>query len=277
MSSSPRTERTTARPCSSLTRQIERALGRVTISYDSWEEAHLIRRGATLFGRDEGDAAGIQPGWHSDPSAGLRQGLSGDQETLPGGDRRRSVGSCASTTADWRSPDSPTARWPPTIRADLVARFVLGHLADLLLLLPVGCLGALVNWLPYRIPGWIARLLPLEEDSRATYKLMISIFLFPLVWLGLSRLAQTAVGMAGGTGRRPGRRAAVRLRRAVAQGAPDAPFGGRVACLPGAQVDRFAGTLSCARQRTDLLEPRFAASSSSIRAQTWSPLRSRTD
>lgn len=76
----------------------------------------------------------------------------------------------------------------------LVVRFLLRHLFDLLVLLPVGAVGALIHWLPYRIPGWVVRILPLSRDLRATYKLMISLILFPTVWLILARLVWVRTG-----------------------------------------------------------------------------------
>jgi len=175
-----------------LTRRIEAALGRVTISYGSWEEAHLIRRGATLFSREDGGgAAGLAGGLtyqrafarayddiktlHPEETASVRRALRDyDRRLALTGLRDRQV----------------AAEYPRR----LVVRFVLRHLLDLLVLLPVGFVGVLINWIPYRTPALVARLLPLDEDVRATYKLMISIFLFPLVWLGLCRLAQVTWG-----------------------------------------------------------------------------------
>ena len=64
-----------------------------------------------------------------------------------------------------------------------MTRFLLRSVLDLLVLLPLGLVGTLIHWLPYKIPGWAARILPIGRDQHATYKLMISLFLFPLVWL----------------------------------------------------------------------------------------------
>lgn len=183
-----------------LTRQIEAALGRVTINYDSWEEAHLIRRGAKLFGRDEGrGVSGLAGGLsyqrafahaygeikslYPEETASVRRALNAyDRRLALTGLRDRQV----------------AAEYP----RQLVVRFALRHLLDLLVLLPVGLVGTLINWLPYRTPAVVARLLPLDEDLKATYKLMISIFLFPAVWLVLCRMAhvysgwQAALGVA---------------------------------------------------------------------------------
>ena len=175
-----------------LTGEIEKALGRVTISYGSWEEAHLIRRGATLFSRDEGRSG-----------TGLAGGLSyqrafaqayGELKTLYPEETatvRRALRAYDRRLALTGLRDRQVAAEYPR---RLVVRFLLRHLLDLLVLLPIGLVGTLINWLPYRTPAAIARVLPLEEDLRATYKLMISLVLFPLVWLVLCRLAQVYLG-----------------------------------------------------------------------------------
>lgn len=45
--------------------------------------------------------------------------------------------------------------------------------------------------------GWIAASLPLERDVRATYKVMISLCLFPVVWLTTCALVALATSWAG--------------------------------------------------------------------------------
>ena len=49
--------------------------------------------------------------------------------------------------------------------------------------LAVAFLGAGLNWVPYKIPGWAARKLGRTPDDRATYKLFAALFAFPLYWL----------------------------------------------------------------------------------------------
>ena len=70
------------------------------------------------------------------------------------------------------------SEYPPA----LVARFLLRAIVDLLVLLPVGIVGAVLHWLPYHLPRWTVAALPLDRDQHASYKLMISLFLFPLWW-----------------------------------------------------------------------------------------------
>ncbi len=51
-----------------------------------------------------------------------------------------------------------------------------------LLTFPILLLGYALNWLPYRLPGWISGRLSQSPDDPATYKLLAGILAFPLVW-----------------------------------------------------------------------------------------------
>jgi 1-acyl-sn-glycerol-3-phosphate acyltransferase len=154
-----------------LTQEIERALAEVTVNYTSWEEAHLVRRAAHLYQSrvpaDSHLAAGatLQRGFaaaygeikhaHPEETAEVRQALREYEHLLEiSGLRDRQV----------------AGEYP----IQMALRFVLGSLADLLILLPAGLIGLLINWLPYRIPGWVVARKSLEEDVEATYRVMIS-------------------------------------------------------------------------------------------------------
>jgi hypothetical protein len=39
-----------------------------------------------------------------------------------------------------------------------------------------------LNWLPYRLPGWLSGWLTRTPDEPATYKLMAGLMFFPLFW-----------------------------------------------------------------------------------------------
>ena len=51
------------------------------------------------------------------------------------------------------------------------------------MVLAAAWLGAALNWLPYKIPGWAASTLGSTPGDRATYKLFAALFAFPLFWL----------------------------------------------------------------------------------------------
>jgi hypothetical protein len=61
-------------------------------------------------------------------------------------------------------------------------------------LLPAAVLGVLLNWLPYRLPGWVARVLTRTPDEAATYKILTALLAFPAFWIAEA----VAVGMAAG-------------------------------------------------------------------------------
>ncbi|HET7746859.1 MAG TPA: 1-acyl-sn-glycerol-3-phosphate acyltransferase [Vicinamibacteria bacterium] len=50
------------------------------------------------------------------------------------------------------------------------------------LLLPLALLGAALNWLPYRIPGWISESYTRTADEPATYKILAALIAFPTIW-----------------------------------------------------------------------------------------------
>jgi len=60
--------------------------------------------------------------------------------------------------------------------------------------------GVALNWVPYRLPGWIAGRLSRAPDDPATYKLLAAMLTFPLVWaleaLTAGALAGAAAGLA---------------------------------------------------------------------------------
>ena len=62
------------------------------------------------------------------------------------------------------------------------------------LLLPAAVLGVLLNWLPYRLPGWVARALTRTPDEPATYKILTALLAFPAIWIAEAVAAGLAAG-----------------------------------------------------------------------------------
>ena len=62
------------------------------------------------------------------------------------------------------------------------------------LLLPAAALGILLNWLPYRLPGWVARAFTKNPDEPATYKILTALLAFPAVWIAEAVAAGAAAG-----------------------------------------------------------------------------------
>ncbi len=179
-----------------LTAEIERSLTGVTLNYPSWREAAVLRRAADLYFTDQ---AGAHPAAELAAALPYRRAFAEAYpemvERLP----ERTAEATRDARAYFRLLDltglddrQVTARYAPAV----VARFLARTLVRLLVLLPLGLLGTAIHWLPYRIPGWIADALPIEGDQKATYKLVISLFLFPALWL---TVAAMVTGRWGGT------------------------------------------------------------------------------
>jgi UMF1 family MFS transporter len=63
---------------------------------------------------------------------------------------------------------------------------------------PLLALGCLLNWVPYRLPGYISERLSKTADEPATYKLLTGLVAFPLAWVAETLLAGLVAGpMAG--------------------------------------------------------------------------------
>ncbi len=60
--------------------------------------------------------------------------------------------------------------------------------------LPVLGLGCALNWLPYRIPGWIAARLSTTPNEPATYKLLAGLLSFPIAWTAETVVALRVAG-----------------------------------------------------------------------------------
>lgn len=165
-----------------LTAQIDRGLRAVTLNYESWEEARRLERAVDLWAQPApevprqaalSDRIGLRRAFldgyrrlrasHPERVAEVERAMQGYDELL---------------TACGLRDDQVAARYP----RHLVARYV-AHTAFLLLLrLPAAAVGIALNWLPYRIPGWIAAKVAEKPDVRSTYKLFSGLMLFPLFW-----------------------------------------------------------------------------------------------
>ncbi|HXT21140.1 MAG TPA: hypothetical protein VN923_10345, partial [Thermoanaerobaculia bacterium] len=63
-----------------------------------------------------------------------------------------------------------------------VLRFLAESLLLLLVRLPLAIVGLVLDYLPYRICGWLGALVARDPDQPATWKLFGGILLFPLFW-----------------------------------------------------------------------------------------------
>ena len=72
------------------------------------------------------------------------------------------------------------------------------RLVPIVLLAPVFLVGCVLNWVPYRIPGWLSDRLSRTADEPATYKLLAGLFAFPLAWAVETALVAFWAGPAWG-------------------------------------------------------------------------------
>jgi 1-acyl-sn-glycerol-3-phosphate acyltransferase len=59
---------------------------------------------------------------------------------------------------------------------------------------PFAFVGLVLNWLPYRLPGWVSWALTRTPDEPATYKILTALLAFPAFWIAEGAVA----GLAGG-------------------------------------------------------------------------------
>jgi glycerol-3-phosphate O-acyltransferase / dihydroxyacetone phosphate acyltransferase len=187
-----------------LTARMEQALEAVTASHPTWEEARLVERAVGL--------AAEVPHVPLSQRFALRSRLIDDYLELARRQPARADELVAAVTRHDRAlaeaglgdadlePPAPALGGPA--RAALAAPAVVGML---------------LNFIPYRLPGWLSDRLSRTADEPATYMVLASLLLFPLAW-AMEAGAAWAWGGPGGPGGR-GRGARHRLRGpAVGQG-----------------------------------------------------------
>jgi len=78
-----------------------------------------------------------------------------------------------------------------------VAGYLGFRVPTLAVLLPIALVGLALNYLPYRVPGWVASTVEDQGDQPATYKVISGLFLFPIAWAIEIALAGRAWGALG--------------------------------------------------------------------------------
>lgn len=181
-----------------LTEEVALALRAQTLNFRSWDQARRLQRAVELYG---------QPRLQVPRRASLAQvhdlqrafleGYTVLAERFP--ERVARVEEAVDrydrllTEAGLRD-DQVGSVYP----AGKVASYVATRLLSLLLGLPLAVVGTLLNWLPYRIPGGLARRFAATPDVESTYKLFPAVVLFPLFWLGEAFAAGYLAGWPAG-------------------------------------------------------------------------------
>jgi glycerol-3-phosphate O-acyltransferase/dihydroxyacetone phosphate acyltransferase len=169
-----------------LTRRLAEALETVTVSYASWEEARLIDRAVALATTSDAGVplplSGRWPLWKAFVQHHARL-------------RARDPERAATLTRQLRAyeeqrlaaglSDAEVAAGRPRSSAAQIARQVLVSGLEL----PAAVVGAVLNWIPFHIPGQVSRMLTRLPDEPATYKIMTALLVFPLFWIAEALLA----------------------------------------------------------------------------------------
>jgi glycerol-3-phosphate O-acyltransferase / dihydroxyacetone phosphate acyltransferase len=143
-----------------LTRRIAAGLESVTVRFASWEEARLVDRAAFLASEAQVRLSERLSLW---------QCLAAAYQRLLVEDEERARRLLARLRA-WDAADEAGAPRRARLRRSV------------LFFLP-GMLGVLLNWLPFKLPGWIATAVTRTPDEPATYKLIAALVTLPFAWL----------------------------------------------------------------------------------------------
>jgi 1-acyl-sn-glycerol-3-phosphate acyltransferase len=185
-----------------LTARVAAALERVTLNYDSWEEARLIELGADVWDRDRSDLPRRR---RLASEFLLRRALADGFDQLQR-EHPAAVAAAVGAAREYErllatagvTDEQVAARWrlrPALSLATLT-------LARLLLASPVAALGTALNLVPWLLVDFVSRFVRHEPNQIATYKVFPALVLFPAAWLAeafvVARHLGTGAGVAAG-------------------------------------------------------------------------------
>ena len=166
-----------------LTEEVREGLESVTLNYPSWEEARLIERAAAIFARPSLDAPAEQT---------LAEAFATQQLFIDGYEKllkvcpdevHRVADEVRTYDLELESlrlrDEQVAARYAP----EKVWQFTLKSFLLICCRLPLGALGSVLNYLPYRLTGLIAKRLTDSPDVASTYKVFPALVLYPLTWV----------------------------------------------------------------------------------------------
>jgi len=167
----------------SLTDRIEAALRSVTLNYANWRDAELLDRAAELYAQPQ-------------PEVPRRRRLAEKFETrkeLLDSYRRLRESHSAEVEAVTKSVDDydrllqvlglSDAQVASSYPRHRVLRFLSRTGLLVALWLPLAAVGVVLNFLPYLLPTRVVRILKRPLVEHATYKLLSSVILFPILWI----------------------------------------------------------------------------------------------
>jgi glycerol-3-phosphate O-acyltransferase/dihydroxyacetone phosphate acyltransferase len=166
-----------------LTTEIESGLRAITLNRGSWEELQLVERAALLYAREPTAMPGRPTLAEHFP---LRHAMGSAYDDVHAKQpdqveqlRARVASYDRSLDALGLRDDHVAASYP----LGEVLRYIMDRLPLLPLWLPVAAIGAVLNWIPYRIPGLVAGYAAPDRVTPATIKLFTALLVMPAFWL----------------------------------------------------------------------------------------------
>lgn len=172
-----------------VTDAIAEGLEEVTLSHATWDEARRLARVADLWLQPDPELP-TQPSL-AERFAARRQLLARYRELLASRPERLQplVEAVAAYDARLSALGLRDAQVGAAYPLPSVLRFLVESLVLLLIRLPLAVVGIVLDYVPYRICGFLGALAAREPDQPATFKLFGGIVLFPLFWAGEAAFA----------------------------------------------------------------------------------------
>ncbi len=163
-----------------LTRRIADALEAVTINTDSWEDQRLASRATEIVAREEGVHGPADPERDFSLRREVIAAYERLRETEPG--KAKALRERLTTYERDLAAHGFRDHHVSVAKPSFLTRYALPQVILLALWAPVAAIGTAVNWLPYRIVGFIASRVEDTPDQPATHKVMAGLVLFPVCW-----------------------------------------------------------------------------------------------
>lgn len=166
-----------------LTSAIDDALQAVTVNFDTWEEARLVRRAAEIYTRPALELP--QRDRLATSAAVVRTFASGYRQLRERHPQRVARVAEAVRVYDrlLQTAGLSDRHVAATYQPLPVTRFLRRSLGTLLLRLPAAAVGTLLNAIPYQLVSLLGPRLAPKPDALATWKIFPALALYPLTWI----------------------------------------------------------------------------------------------
>ncbi len=176
-----------------LTKEIDAALGEVTVQASTQEARELAQAAERIFAAAERDEGSTDRDSSVFSEMDLMRRLIDGYETLA----QKYPEEVAQVAERVKQYDARIARYglspryPSELTFGVVLSYALSTLVALVALSPLAVPGVLVSYLPYRLVGFVTTRSAKAEEVVATFKVLGALLFFPISWI----LAATAVGL----------------------------------------------------------------------------------